>query len=372
LSKEIHIISFDVPYPADYGGVIDVFYKIKALHEMGVKIHLHCFTKGRIEQPELEKYCSSVHYYSRGTGHKGISFQWPYIVASRINESLNTRLLQDDFPILIEGIHCSYPVFDPRFEGRKIVVRLHNFEHEYYDSLYKSSSHLLKKIYYQFEKRLLLKYEQKLAKMATILALSKTDAATYRTKLGAKNIHYVPVFSPFNKVNSQTGIGSYCLYHGNLGVAENEKAAEWLLKEVFNDIKIPFVVAGKNPSSSLESLAHKQTHTCLVSNPGETEMQDLIQKAQLCIIPSFNKTGIKLKLINTLFQSRHCITNAAGVEGSGLESACHLGSNAAAMKSLVMQLYYQPFEEEEIKLRQHLLEAEFNPKQLAQQVIRWL
>ncbi len=28
--EHIHLISFDVPFPADYGGVIDVFYKIKA------------------------------------------------------------------------------------------------------------------------------------------------------------------------------------------------------------------------------------------------------------------------------------------------------------------------------------------------------
>ena len=33
ITKEIHIITFDIPYPANYGGVIDVFYKIKALKE---------------------------------------------------------------------------------------------------------------------------------------------------------------------------------------------------------------------------------------------------------------------------------------------------------------------------------------------------
>ena len=48
-NKHLHIISFDVPYPANYGGVIDVFYKIKALHAKCVKIHLHCFEYGRAE-----------------------------------------------------------------------------------------------------------------------------------------------------------------------------------------------------------------------------------------------------------------------------------------------------------------------------------
>ena len=41
--KKLHIISFDNPYPPVYGGVIDVFYKIKDLHAEGYEIYLHCF-----------------------------------------------------------------------------------------------------------------------------------------------------------------------------------------------------------------------------------------------------------------------------------------------------------------------------------------
>ena len=33
----VHIVSFNVPYPADYGGVIDVFYKLKSLHSLRCK-----------------------------------------------------------------------------------------------------------------------------------------------------------------------------------------------------------------------------------------------------------------------------------------------------------------------------------------------
>ena len=53
--QHVHIISLDVPFPADYGGVIDIFYKIKWLHKAGVKIHLHCFSNGRPPQDELDE-----------------------------------------------------------------------------------------------------------------------------------------------------------------------------------------------------------------------------------------------------------------------------------------------------------------------------
>ena len=51
----LHIVTFNVPWPADYGGVIDVYYRVKALSEMGVRVHLHCYTYGREEAEELRK-----------------------------------------------------------------------------------------------------------------------------------------------------------------------------------------------------------------------------------------------------------------------------------------------------------------------------
>ncbi len=41
MDLHLHIIAFDIPFPPDYGGVIDVYYKIKTLSEAGVRIHLH-------------------------------------------------------------------------------------------------------------------------------------------------------------------------------------------------------------------------------------------------------------------------------------------------------------------------------------------
>ena len=37
-NKKIHIVSFDIPYPPNYGGIIDVFYKIKTLFELGYEM----------------------------------------------------------------------------------------------------------------------------------------------------------------------------------------------------------------------------------------------------------------------------------------------------------------------------------------------
>jgi glycosyl transferase family 1 len=372
LEKHLHIVCLDVPYPVDYGGVFDLFYKIVSLHDEGVKIHLHCFEYGRGEQPELNKYCVEVKYYPRRTGHKSISHQLPYIVCSRADNSLVENLLQDDYPILLEGIHCSYPLLDKRFENRKIFLRLHNVEYQYYRQLSKSTSNLFRKFYYLHESKLLKNYESEIANKCMIIAVSQQDVQLYKEKFGARNIRHLPVFLPFNEVKAREGVGCFCLYHGNLSVAENEKAALWLLDEVFADLRIPLVIAGKDPSNRLNKLTYRQKNTCLVADPSSQEMQDMISKAQINILPSFNETGIKLKLLNALYNGRHCVVNEAMVNGTGLEATCHTGNNADALKSIIVQLYNHPFAEEEMRLRKTILPSIYNNKKNAQQLIQWI
>lgn len=372
MEKHLHIVCLDVPYPVDYGGVFDLYYKLPALQAAGVQIYLHCFEYGRGEQPALNQFCKEVHYYERQKGHKGMSHNLPYIVASRANPLLYERLLQDDHPILLEGIHCTHLLLDERFSHRKIFLRLHNTEYQYYCQLAQSSNSLVKKLYYWNESRLLKKYEAAIANKCTILAVSDQDVYTYRKEFNAKKVAQLPVFLPFQSVNSLPGAGCFCLYHGNLSVSENEAAVEWLLSDVFNKLPVPFIIAGKNPSDRLQRHIAHHKHACLVANPSEEEMQDMIAKAQINVVPSFNNTGIKLKLLNALFSGRHCIVNDAAVKGSGLESACHVGTTPNAFREIIAQLYHMPFAPEEIQLRKMLLQDTFNNERNASRLIQWI
>lgn len=372
MEKHLHIISFDVPYPVNYGGVVDLFYKLPALQAEGVKIHLHCFAYGRSEQTELNKYCDSVNYYERFLGHKGTSNTLPYIVSSRKNERLLENLLKDDYPILMEGIHCTYLLFDERFNNRKCFVRVHNVEFQYYHDLYKNTSSPIKKLYYWLENRLLKAYEKKVANRACFWGVTENITTIYRNVLECNNIAFLPVYIPNWKVQSAEGMGNYCLYHGDLALDVNEKAAIWLLKNIFSTLKIPFVIAGKNPSIKLEKIAHENKHTCLVANPSEKEMQDMIVKAHINIIPSYSTTGIKIKLLNALFNGRHCVVNEATIEGSGLGAACHMATSANSFQEIISQLYHQPFSSNEIDIRKELLTGMFNNEVNAKKMVEWI
>lgn len=372
MEKHLHIIAFDVPYPVNYGGACDVFYKLPAFKAQGVKIHFHCFDYGRGQQPIIDQYCESVNYYQRKEGHKGFSNTLPYIVSSRINQELFINLLKDEYPIFMEGVHCTYLLNDERFKQRRCFVRLHNVEYQYYQELSQSCSNLIKKAYYWNESRLLKTYEKSIADKATFWATKEADNDIYRNEFGCKNIEELSLYLPNWEVQSSMGMGSYCFYHGDLSVASNEKAVIWLLEEVFPQLNIPFVIAGKNPSKKLLELTHASNYSCLVANPSESELQDMIAKAHIHLLPSLIHTGTKVKLLNTLYNGRHCVVNEATVSNTGLSEACHIASTSNSFKEIVQQLFHQPFTLAEIDLRKKLLKPKFNNEQNAIKQIGWI
>ncbi|MBS1495452.1 MAG: mannosyltransferase [Bacteroidetes bacterium] len=352
MDKHLHIISFDVPYPADYGGVIDVFYKLVALYEAGIKIHLHCFTKARLPQNELNKYCVAVYYYKR---KKSMPGNVPYIVQSRVDKQLLARLLQDDYPILMEGIHCTGFLRNIQLKNRIKVVRLHNVEHKYYASLADAENSFLKKSFFKRESTLLKMYEKAISSQAVFAALNKEDKEYYEKVFLAKQVNLIPVFLPWKAVNISAGKGKYCLYHGNLSVIENEMAAIWLIENVFKLLPVPLIIAGKAPTKKLEKIVEKYSNITLINTPDDAAMQALITGAQINILPSFNSTGVKLKLLNALFNGRHCMVNMSAVAGTELATVCTIAATAEDFKLQVQKLFEQNFSETDISKRKETL-----------------
>jgi Glycosyl transferases group 1 len=372
LNPRLHIVCLDVPYPADYGGAIDMLYKIQALHGQGVKIHLHYFSYNLRGTPnELNQYCETIHVYERKTGYKGFSFSLPYIVSSRINSELIKNLQQDNYPVLLEGLHCTGILKEINKNRRKIIVRLHNDECSYYKQLVKTESNLFKKIYFLNESRLLKKYEKQLPQNVHYAFTSETDTNLFKNQYNLPNVSHLPVFSLFNRVKSKTGLGNFCLYHGDLSDPCNKKAAIWLLSKVFNDINTPLVIAGKEPGKQIIKLAEFYSHTCLIANPSKDEMEDLISKAHINVLPSFSNKRPEQKLTHALLTGRHCIVNDNAVTETGIESACHIGKNAAAFKSIILQLYRRPFEEEEINLRKKIF-LNLQKEEPVKKLLEWL
>jgi hypothetical protein len=356
----LHIISFAVPYPPDYGGVIDVYYKIKELNKRKVRVILHNFQYGRDESPKLEKLCHKVYYYKRARFRNPLKGELPYIVSSRDDEALLTNLLKDNYPILFEGLHCTFFLNHPKLKHRYKIVRNHNIEHHYYKNLEAAETNYFKRLFFRLEAQRLEKYEKVLKHANVVLGISQSDTKYLIAK--GYNAEWVSAFHENNEVKIKPGKGEYILYHGNLEVAENNLAALFLVQKVFSLINLPVIIAGNSPSNELKREVAELKHVKLISNVDTKEITELIENAHLNILITFQSTGIKLKLINALFRGRHIVVNSEMVINSGLESLCQIGNNPSELAKEIFSKWGQEFEEEDIEERKLIMEKDFSNK----------
>jgi hypothetical protein len=347
--------------------VIDVYFKIRALHAEGVKVHLHCFTYGRSPSPDLNKICESVNYYPRGRSPSLLFGSAPYIVSTRSSEELMKNLMKDDHPILFEGLHCCYYLADPRLKDRKKLVRTHNIEHDYYAALAGVEGGFFKRWYFEREAKRLERFESCLHHASHILAISPADARALSGRY--KNVINVIAFHPDEKVNVREGKGAYALYHGNLGIGENNEAALFLVRKVFNNLEIPLVIAGNNPSAELMKESANYPHITVEHGIRTEKIVEMVRDAQVNILPTFQATGIKLKLLSALYNGRHCIVNPAMVANTGLDQVCIVADDANRMKEAVKNAFVKDFDKTQLQKREEILYRDFSNKANVQKIL---
>lgn len=349
MSDHLHIVCLDAPSPPDYGGAIDMYHKIIALAQTGRKIKLHYFDYNANRGIQgLETWCSEIHAYKR-KGASSVSLRNPYIIQSRINQQLIDRLNQDHDPILLEGLHCSGIIPFIR-EKERIVIRIHNEEAEYYKRLADTETRFFKKLYYRIESFLIKRYYKKLSTYPVKYAcLSRSDLDKLNA-LNLKQVHFIPCFIPWQQIKIKEGKGDYCLYHGNMRVTENEKAAEWLI-QVFQKLNMVLVIAGKGISSRLRKTAGKSKNIRLIDAPSMNELDALIRDAHINVLPSMNATGVKLKVLHAVFEGRFCISNRQGVEGSEIEHLITIANDMDDLRKKLIDHWALSFTEEDKKNR---------------------
>jgi hypothetical protein len=336
-----------------------VFYKIKTLFELGYEIDLHCFDyKGKDHSEVLESMCKNVYYYQRKKIYQ-VFFNWmPYIVSSRSNLELLNNLKKDDAPILFEGLHTCFYLDHPELTLRNKSVWMHNIESDYYQNLSKADKNFIHKIHFSVESKKLKKYENVLYAAQNIFCVNQKDAE-YMTKY-CKNTMFVPLFHLNETVDIIDKSEDYILYHGSLDVVENNQAVVWLISTVFSKLPYNVIIAGKNPKDSLIKLVKNYPHISLKPNVSKEDMKSLIQKAQANVLVSFQSTGLKQKVLNALYNSKHVIVNDKIVANSGLESLCQIANTPEELIHQIKLKWHQPIDIKEIESRKLYLDENYS------------
>lgn len=212
----------------------------------------------------------------------------------------------------------------------------------------------MQKLFFIMEAVKLFFAEKRLKFASSVAAISEIERKYLIKK--HENVFLLNPFHSNYEIDIQEGRGEYFLYHGNLSVAENIKAARFLMEKVIPEIEFPFIIAGKRPSRELTKKAAAYPNLKIVSSPGREEMRELIRNAQANILVSFQDTGIKLKLIESLFLGRHCIANDIITGNSGLDELCEIGNSPAEIIIQLKKILETDFDETHIEIRKRFLE----------------
>lgn len=354
--KHLHIISLDVPFPPDYGGAIDIFFRIQALHQLGYSITLHCFEYGRGQtHEELEQCVDKVYYYPRKKPLLAWFSKVPFIVKTRRSKELLKRLLSDQDPILFEGLHTTFYLAHPELKNRIKIVRSHNVEHEYYSEL-GQRAHGKERLFFQSEARKLRAYETVLKHATHILAIQENDLIHFKEI--HPSVYLLPASLPYIRIHDSEPTEKYCLFHGNLSVAENEHAAMTMI-EAFKPTEMKLIVAGKNPGAALKERC-TQKNLVLRANPSQEEMEQLIVHAHIHTLFTEQPTGLKLKLLSALSTRGHVLVNPMMVSGSSLGQFCVQVASVAQFPAAVKRLLESPVNASELEERHRYIQEHYD------------
>lgn len=353
--KVLHLVSFDVPFPPDYGGASSVFQLLNLLQTNGIHVILHVYTyRDRKVTEKLKELCFRVYEYKRILGFsKQLSFI-PYIVNSRNAPELLNNLAADQHPVLFEGIHTTKYLTQLLKYKNNLFLRAHNYESAYYAKLAHFEHSFFRKLYFKLESFRLKPYEALIAaKVKTVFCFTDKDASTFNS-FGAKTMIFNPNILNI-PLDIKEGRGTYLLIHANLSINDNVHSSLQLIKQIAPGNGINIKVAGKNPTPYLIEEISKYQNVEIIPNPSEKDLITLLQNAHIHLCFSEISEGFKIRVRTVLQYGRFILSNNAFCEDKAIQEMMIMENDLSKWPMLIVELMQRTFDNNAINSRQDLL-----------------
>lgn len=363
--KQLHFISMDVPFPPNYGGIIDVFFKLKAFNQSGVKIYLHLFGFKNERNLELEKYAEEVYFYPIKQNPFLVFNKYPISVSSRNGEKLYSNLIKNKAPIFFESLKTTKILNQFSLPNFSKFLRLHNIEQNYFEGLSKSEWNPVKKKLFELEAKKYIDYEKIITQFDQVFTLSNYEQSYVFNKY--KKGTFVPVFHGNEFFRNLDGFGDYILYHGDLRASDNKKSLEFLI-DTFKEIDYPFLIASSNQEKWVKSKIANHKNMKFVYLENFNHLLELFSGAHINVSWSFQQSGTKLKVVNALFNSRFSVINDKVVDDKNIRQLCVEACDKAELISQINKLIQTPFQPS-VNYK-FILENYLNDKLNAQKILK--
>lgn len=377
----LQLVLFDLPIAPLYGGTAEVDFKIRALLDQGLELHIHAWVSpaldrqlrsGAVALPDWSQRVATLQWYPRPSALKSWFTTQPHAVASRSGAVMVEALSRGAKDVLLEGWQVSACMKSPALRNHRFWVRAHNRESQYYQLQANSSESLLKKLYYNIEAFRWLRLERFMAKDANfrelkgVLSLCPLETLQYRKE--GLEASYLSAFVRLDYAAPGTDTAMkpldhpFVLYHGRLDIPDNQRAVRTMLQWAVLCPEFTWVVAGSKASPGMIRQLRSVPGFQWVDTPDDSTLATLVQNASVHVIPSKGRAGLRLKMIHALMGKGHVLVPLEAVEGlPWADWVTTIDHEEDWFKALRLALEAPP-ERAQLERRHQEIRAHFDPK----------
>lgn len=278
---------------------------------------------------------------------RGSSYHVQRFISGAYRKTLLNILQKDKYDIVqLETLFMApYIPLIRENSNAAIILRAHNIEHLIWKRIALMTHNPLKKIYLRHVWRSLMRYElEQLPSFDGLAAITESDAGFFRqhcTSVPVQGISFgidIPESSE-NTVNDE--IENSVFHIGSMDWMPNQEGIRWFLKEVWPGVMhqnagLRLFLAGRNMP---EWLANGSFNG--VTIVGEVEDAGFFMRQHnLMVVPLLSGSGIRIKIIEGMANSRAIITTPVGAEGIDYIDGEHLkiARNADEFVNSILQL----------------------------------
>ena len=339
----IVFLSPESVYPANTGGRIVVYNKIKYLSKLGYNVALFCVVDSEeeisLQEKEMEKYCSFMRFYNRKNGgvEKYIkTISKPYAVASRTIKQITVDLENYIYANKCDIIWCEMPQMAGNllkkiriYNDIKMILSQQNIEFLSMRSLARDIKNPIKKLVYLVEAYKFFLFEQKLYKsnlFDSYVFVSENDMLFFKKQFNYfdKPLELIPIGAD-DHGDAQKKPSKNVLIVGKMSYLPNVEGVLWFYEKVwrgvYSQIKDAHLfVVGKDPDERLRDI---NDPTVTVTGTVES-IEPYYQNAAVAVIPLFSGGGVKTKLIEASSFKVPIVCTSSGASGTSFQNEKHI------------------------------------------------
>jgi glycosyltransferase involved in cell wall biosynthesis len=344
LSRDVLVLTSQIPWPLNSGGHIRTYHLLRALAsryhvrlltttsdssdegirrlaELGIEVCAAHVPRGRASREAMRVlYAAACHE--------------PYVLYRRHDRRTVRSLIQDylraSTPDVVYLDHLDSLVYQPLFPDIPCVVDLHNVYSKLAERVAGEQSNWLMRRYLLRESRLLAQMEKRAAGTVDALFAVSREEQEYFEVLGADSVHLVPngvdcaAYSslPLGRCETPPVI----LFLGALSWEPNVKAAAFLARYVLPEVRsqVPdarLQIVGRDPVSALRELASLPGVSLAADVP---DVGPYLRDARVLAVPLDSGGGTRLKILEAFAAGLPVVSSPIGCEGIDAIDGVHL------------------------------------------------